>query len=297
MQTRRLLLVIVSVAVARLLAAQEIVRDGAMEKLVLFGPDSAKSWSVAESSLEASAAHVKTGRAALHWHVTVDYYGGEEKYPIGWPRFGHNIPEPMRDWSAWDYFHAWVYTTTSRAALPKEPVGLGIQAPDKAGTYHVRLTELKPGAWVEIKIPVSRIAQPADVRNLQFNISESDYKHGDQLDLWVDDLALLRYAEPTLLEFAAENAVMFAGARTVPVKLQLAGVRPGQRVELACELRCDGRVVARANSSAERGPQRIALDVGGKKLPPGDYELAARVAGNPQPVTAKVRLIESPWRK
>jgi hypothetical protein len=296
MKTKRLLMLVLPLAVARTLTAQEIVRDGPMEKLVLFGPDSAKSWSVAESSLDASSAHVKSGRAALHWHVTVDYFAGEKNYPIGWPRFGHNIPEPMRDWSDWDYLHAWVYTTTSRAALPKEPVGLGIQAPDKAGTYHVRLTELKPGAWVEVKIPVSRIAQPADVRNLQFHISESDYKHGDQLDLWVDDLALLRHAEPTLLEFAAENAVMFAGARTVPVKLQLAGVRPGQRAELACELRRDGRVVARANASVERGPQRIALAVGAKKLPAGDYELVAHVANSPRPASAKLRLVESPWR-
>lgn len=296
MKTKRLLTLVLPLAVARALMAQEIVRDGAMETLVLFGPDSAKSWSVAESSLEASSAHVKTSRAALHWHVTVDYFAGEKNYPIGWPRFGHSIPEPMRDWSAWDYLHAWVYTTTSRAALPKEPVGLGIQAPDKPSTFNVRLTELKPGAWVEIKIPVSRLAQPADVRNLQFHISEGDYKHGDQLDLWVDDLALLRHAEPTLLEFAAENAVMFAGARTVPVTLQLAGLRPGQRAELACELRCDGRVVARANASAERGPQRIALDVGGRKLPAGDYELAAKVGGGSRESTARLRLVNSPWR-
>jgi hypothetical protein len=296
MKMKRLLMLVLPLVVARALTAQEIVRDGPMEKLVLFGPDSAKTWSVAESSLEPSTVHVKTGRAALHWCVKVDYFAGEKNYPIGWPRFGHNISDSMRDWSAWDYLHAWVYTTTSRAALPKEPVGLGIQAPDKATALHTRLTELKPGAWVEVKIPVSRLAQAADVRNLQFHISESDYKHGDQLDLWVDDLALLRYAEPTLLEFAAENAVMFAGARTVPVKLQLAGVRPGQRAELACELRCNGRVVARANASVERGPQRIALDVGGKKLPAGDYELAARVGGGSCESTARLRLVDSPWR-
>lgn len=277
--------------------ATVLAQSPVMEKQLLFGGASAKGWSPAESTVEVSTARVKTGPSVLHWHVTVDYYGGEAKYPIGWPRFSRAIPDgPQRDWSAWDYLHMWIYADTTRAALPKEPVGLGIQAPDKATTLHRPLVELKKGEWVEITVPVSALSQAGDVRSIQFHIAEANYKHADQLDLFIDDLALVRYAQPTILEFAAETAVMFAGSRVVPVKFKLAGTRPGQRVELACELRRDGRAVAQATVSVERGPQRVALDLGGKKLPPGDYELAARVAGNPQPVTAKVHLIESPWR-
>jgi hypothetical protein len=288
-----ILLAIVLAATAAVLAQSPV-----MEEQLLFGGASAKGWSPAESTVEVSTAHVKVNPTALRWHVTVDYYAGEAKYPIGWPRFGRAIPEgPARDWSAWDYLHFWVYTTSSRATLPKEPVGLGIQAPVKGSGLHVLLSDLKLGEWVEIKIPISKIEQPRDVRNLQFNIAEANYKHGDQLDLFIDDLALLRYAQPTVLDFAAESAVMFAGARVVPVTLKLAGIAPGQRAELACELRRDGQPVAQVTASAERGPQRLALDLGPKKLPPGDYELAARVTGNPQPATAKVRFIESPWRK
>ena len=294
-QNARVRPIILAVALAA--TATVLAQSPVMEKQLLFGGASAKGWSPAESTVEVSTARVKVGPAALHWHVTVDYYAGEAKYPIGWPRFSRAIPEgPPRDWSAWDYLHFWVYTTSSRATLPKEPVGLGIQAPDKGSGIHLVLTDLKLNEWVEIKMPVSKIPQPGDVRSIQFNIAEANYKHADQLDLFIDDLALLRYAQPTILEFAAETAVMFAGARVLPVTLKLAGIQPGQRAELTCELRRDGQAVAQATASAERGPQRIALHLGGKKLPPGDYELAARVAGNPQPVTAKVRLIESPWR-
>ena len=292
-RVRPIILAVILAATAAVFAQSPV-----MEKQLLFGGASAKGWSPAESTVEVSTARVKVGPVALHWHVTVDYYAGEKNYPIGWPRFGRAIPEgPQRDWSAWDYLHAWIYTDTTRAALPKEAVGLGIQAPDKATTFHRPLAELKKGEWVEITVPVSALPQPGDVRNIQFHIGEANYKHADQLDLFIDDLALLRYAQPTILDFAAETAVMFTGERVMPVKLKLVGVQPGQRAELACELRRDGQTVAQATASAERGPQRIALDLGKKKLPPGDYELAARVAGNPQPATAKVRLVESPWRK
>lgn len=288
--------IILTVALAA--TATVLAQSPVMEKQLLFGGASAKGWSPAESTVEVSSEHMKVNPTALHWHVTVDYYAGEKNYPIGWPRFSRAIPEgPPRDWSAWDYLHAWIYTTSSRQTLPKEPVGLGIQAPSKGSGLSMILSELKLGQWVEINIPISKIPQPADVRSIQFHIAEANYKHADHLDLFIDDLALLRYAQPTILDFAAETAVMFAGARVVPVTLKLAGIAPGQRAELACELRRDGQTVAQAAASAERGPQRIALDLGAKKLPPGDYELAARVAGNPQPVTAKVRLVESPWRK
>jgi hypothetical protein len=268
-----------------------------MEKLVLFAGDSAKTWSPAESTVTPSAERVKVSKASLHWHVTVDYYGGEKNYPIGWPRFSHGMPEgPQRDWTGWDYLSMWVYTETSREVLPREPVGLGLYTPDKSSAYQRTLTELKKGEWVEIRIPLSQIPRHHDVHSMQFHIAEARYKHGDTLDLYIDDIALLRYARPTLQDFAAENAVMFAGERNVPVNFRLAGVKPGQSAEVACELRRDGQTAARAMVRVGRGAQRVALDVGRRKLAPGDYELVATVAGNPQPATAKVRLVESPWR-
>ena len=269
-----------------------------MEKLLLFGGASAQGWSPAESTVEVSKTHVKINEAALHWHVTVDYFGGEKNYPIGWPRFGRTLPEgAQREWSAWDFLHMWIFTTSSRPALPKEPVGLGLHAPDKAHAYDTSLAELKLGEWVEVVLPIAKLPQPGEIRNLQFHISESNYKHADQVDLWIDDLALLRYARPTILGFAAETAVLFADARSVTAHFQLAGIKPGESVPVTCELRRAGKVMAHATAQAARGAQRFEIGLEPGALAPGAYELTARAAdGQPTPPAA-LRVIESPWRK
>ena len=268
-----------------------------MEKRVLFGPETVKEWSAAESSLAASAAPARQGRASLHWHVTVDYTTGEPGYPIGWPWVNHAIPEgPARDWSGWDYLHMAVYADTSRPALPPVPAALLLSAPDRAGEVDRPLTELKKGQWVEINIPLSQIPRNNDVRLFQVYLAEANYRDRDRVDLYIDDLCLLRYSRPTLLEFAPESAVVFADARWIPAKFRLAGISPGERVPVTCELSREARIVARGSLAAERGPHRLLLDPGRRKLPPGDYELTAHVAGSRRTVKARVRLVESPWR-
>ena len=278
--------------------ATALAQSPPMEKQLLFGGASAKGWSPAECTVEVSTAHVKVNETALHWHVPVDYFSGEPKHPIGWPRFGRAIPEgAQRDWSAWDYLHMWVYTTSSRPKLPQVPAGLGIQAPDKGQGISMILSELKLNEWVEIKIPISKIAQPGDVRNIQFHIAEANYKHQDQVDFYIDDLALLRYARPTVLDFAAETAVTYANAKAVAVRFQLAGVKPGDTVPVVCELRRDGRVVASATAQSVRGPQRIVIEPARGSLAPGVYELTARASDGQSAPPAALRVVESPWRK
>jgi len=267
-----------------------------MEKQLLFDVASVKGWSPAESTIEVTSARAKIHPTAWHWHVTVDHHGGEAKYPIGWPRVGRAIPEgPLRDWSDWDFLHMWIYTASSRATLPRDPVGLGLHAPDRANAYSVRLSELQLNEWVEIKIPITNIPRPNDVRSIQFHISEADYRHGDKLDLFIDDLALLRYAQPTILDFAAENAVMFADAPTAAVRFRLSGVKHGESARVVCELRHAGAIVAQTVAQLGRGSHRLRLDLVGRKLTPGCYELAAR-ARDGQETTVSMRFVESPWK-
>jgi hypothetical protein len=272
-----------------------------MERRLLFGPETAPEWSAAEATLtEARGADLPRApagiEAALHWHVTVDYSAGEPNYPIGWPRVNHALPEgPARDWSAWDYLGMWVYADTSRAALPEEPAALLLYTPDRTAEYDRPLAELKKGEWVEITLPLAQVPHDHDVRLLQFYLAEANYRDRDRLDLYIADLSLLRYARPTLLEFAPESAVMFADASRIPVQFRLTGIAPGESAAVSCELRRGGQVAARASLRSERGPRQAVLELGRQRLEPGDYELTAHVAGGPEART-KVRLVASPWR-
>lgn len=269
---------------------------GALEKRALFSPDKIKDWWAVECAVEPSAKQVKDAAQSLHWQVKVDYHAGEKAYPIGWPRTGRRFAPAMQDWSEWDYLHAWIYADTSRPALPREPAGLGVKFSGGQQDFNLRLDGLKKGAWMDLLIPVSKLSGANSVESVQFNISEQNYADGDTLDVYISDLALLRHTEPTLLAFAPERTVMFADAALLPVTVQLAGVKFGETRELTCELRRGKKVVARLTAPISRGAQRLALSLDGKHPAPGDYELAATVAGNPAAVMARLRFVESPWR-
>jgi len=297
MKLRRIFAALFTAGMGGSLSAASLVREGAMEKIALVSVGDAKAWSPAECTIAASSDHAKAGEASWHWHVTVDHFGGEARYPVGWPRIAHVIPEGiLRDWSAWDFLQVWIYVDTSRNVLPKEAAGLGLQTPDRAGAYNRTLGELKKGEWIEIKIQVSQIARAHDVRQIQFHIAESNYRHGDTVDFYLNDLALLRYAEPTLVAVAPEQAVLLSDAVRLPVRFQVAGIKPGDRAQVVCELRRDGSTAARATAEAERGAQRIVLDLAGRKLLPGTYQLHASVGGRVAELLAQVRVVESPWR-
>ncbi len=280
-----------------LLGADSISAAPAMEKRLLFGPQSAREWSTAESSIESSTAHARSDKTALHWHVTVDHFAGEPNYPVGWPRANIALQErTARDWSGWDFLQLWIYTDTTRATLPTEPAGLALHTPDREGAFSRPLSELRKGEWVQVKIPLAQVQRHNDVRLMQFHVSESKYRHGDQLDFYFDEVALLRFAEPTLLNFAPESAVLFADAKEIPVRFELAGVSPGEHAQVVCELRHGEKVEARRTVEAQRGPQRVLLDVSQAQLAPGSYTLSAHASGGPTNATAQVRLIESPWK-
>lgn len=306
-----------------------------LETLSLLAPGENKIWSPVESSLAwenppagtaAAATPPPAGAAAstLHWHVPIDHTTGEPKYPVGWPRFSRAFPAgPLRDWSAWDYLRLRVYCATNRAALPRDPVGLGLHTPDRARAYQRALTELRPHAWTEILLPITAIPRSHDVRQLQLHVAEERYRHGDHLDLYLAELALVRHAAPTWLAFAPASAVAFADAGHLAVQASIAGVRPDAPADIICELRRADRVVARTTAPAQRGAQTLDLHWDRTAPPPaGDYTLVATLqplaAASPAspatpptsaippatPPTARpaattsapVRLVTSPWQ-
>ena len=268
-----------------------------LERLPLFTPAELKSWSTAESTVAVSTAHTRDATASLQWHVTVDYQTGEPKYPIGWPRVNRSLPVgAIRDWSAWDYLQCWVYVATNRDQLPALPAGLGLHTPDRANAFQRPLPELRAREWVQIRVPITQIPRAHDVRQIQFHIAESNYRDGDSLDFHISDLALVRHASPTLLDFAPDSAVLFSDARRLPLSLQLAGVPAGATTEVILELHAGTHPVLRTTARAARGGQSFALELPRGPLAAGDYEVRATLTGTASPRSARIRVVDSPWR-
>ncbi len=267
-----------------------------MERRVIADGATAKTWSQSEATMDSSTGIVKTGGPSLHWHVTVDHTAGEPKYPIGWPRVGLPLKGDVRNWSGWDFLHFWIHVSTSRKELPRVPAVLNIlQGTGKTAPYTIILSDLKKDQWLEVRVPISKLSQAGDVHMLQFNIAEDQYHHQDTLDFHIDDLALLRYATPTLVDFAAVNTVMFSDARVVPASFSLSGVKAGEPRRVTLQLKQAGDIVASGEFQVGRGAHRLALDLAKAALKSGDYELTGSVEGGAA-VRSPVRVVASPWQ-
>lgn len=266
-----------------------------MEKLVLADGDADSKWHSAEAEMQPDDTHAMDSRA-MRFHVDVNHKTGQPDYPIGWPRTYMSMPEDTRDWRKWDFVEFWLYADTSRDSLPGTPLGFIVRSPDKPNSYHRTVHEVQKGQWTRVRIPTSDMPSPADCRAIQFFISESNYNHGDVLDFWIDGLALLRYAEPTVISLQPLGRVQYADADVVRIEVGMTGLEEGQTAELLMRLVRDSETVRQGSSLLHSGIQAVPLKVGGN-LDAGCYELQAQIAGSHRTVTEKIRVISSPWEE
>jgi len=224
-----------------------------------------------ETSIAASDRHTEGGGRALLFGNVVDHTKGEKNYPVGWPRVGKDLSrEDLSDWSGYDFFECRIYVETSRQTLPKNPLGVGFYHTGHKRSSHFPLARLKKDAWVKIVIPVAELLDPKDVRRVQFNISESDYRHGDRVDFYIDDLVLTRFVEPAVAELELERKMLFSNERTIRARYKLVGYKRFD--ETTVELRAgpaDGEAFAKAVGKASRqGDMAAPTD---RALKPGTY--------------------------
>lgn len=228
-----------------------------MERLVLDDGEDASAWyngSPEETTVSCSTDYVKQGRFSLKFANVVDHTKGEKNYPVGWPRTGKDLAKTKQtDWSGYDYFECWIYARTSRESLPSVPLGVGFYSSGRKQSTHVPLKQVKKDAWVKIVIPVAELADPKDVQRVQFNISEADYKHGDRVDFYIDDMALARFVTPVVAELALSRKVLYTSDPVLRAAYRLAGRQAADEVVAEFAIgRGSGEPVARAQAKASR---------------------------------------------
>ncbi|MGD9495885.1 MAG: hypothetical protein AB7Y46_06220 [Armatimonadota bacterium] len=263
-----------------------------MDERVLADGDSESTWTSAEATMEPDDTYARTGRA-MRFHIDVNHETGEVNYPIGWPRTYLAFPEGERDVSGWDFLDFWIYAESSRETLPSTPLGLTIRCPDKSNAFSATLGAVRLGEWVHFRFPMSSLPDPTNCAAIQFFVSESNYRHGDVLDFWIDDLKLLRYAEPTIITVQPLNQVAFRDQPVLRIAVDLTGLDEGATARVEVGLSRDGEPTAVAAAELGAGVATIPLPLVGAR--PGMCQAWARVTGSDRTLTQPVRVVSSPW--
>jgi hypothetical protein len=146
---------------------------------------------------------------------------------------------------------------------------------------------------VKIEIPVSHIANHDNVTRIQFFISESNYRHEDVLDFYIDDICLLRYAEPHVSDLKLFPGIGYADMPALRVAFRALGIPADEQRPARIQLRSGADVLLTAEGRASRGANEMVLPLG-DRIAGGRYDVEITV-GQADPVVARLRLVDSPW--
>jgi len=242
------------------------------ERLVLDDMHDVSGWnngSPVETKLSRSD-RARGGKYSLLFANVVDHTKGEKNYPIGWPRTNKSLVKAkLTDWSAYDFFECWIYVDTSRPSLPAVPMGLGFSHPGHRRRSSLQLRELKKDQWVHVVMPTGKLDDPKHVESLQFNISESDYKHGDRVDFYISGLELTRFAEPAVNQLDLQRRVVYAHQPWIVAGYSLVGRKGMDRVKAELAIGQGDMAAAKtAIPAARQGEIELRLT---RPLAPGLY--------------------------
>jgi hypothetical protein len=150
----------------------------------------AKRWEIAECTAQ-------TAGTALVVNMPIDHKGGQKEYPIGWPRlYMRKFLPAENNWSGAKAisFDLKLEFTGKTAAYPLT-LHIFWRPKDarKNESTSVRCPVLKNNAVNKVVIPFSSLKgfDPAVVCGLGFNISESQFKHGENFKFTVSNFKLV----------------------------------------------------------------------------------------------------------
>ncbi len=294
---RSLLLMAVVGGLPRCTAA-EIVVQGEEEILYLDGLADPARWGPAECTVTQAPEKLRAaGRPTLRLKIPVDYHGGEKKYPIGWPRMYCRLRKPDEtDWTRFDRFEFLIQARMSRAKPPARPLTFQMLCPQRSNGYLHELTEIRLGKWVRVTISTADKPKLEQIARLGFNISESNYRDGDQLEFLIGGFRLVRSTKCTLTQVRVLAPAIFQGRPDLPVELVVTG--PPAKVSRGVPFTIlHGKdALRREMLPVVRGRQVLRMGIAELELAPGDYTLSAFNDDPEKRRTARFKVVASPWK-
>jgi len=252
------------------------------------------SWSPAEAQM--LPADPVDGHAAMTFHVPVDHFAGEPKYPIGWPRAYYNNASSF-NWNDYDYFQFKILAKMNRDTLPKKALSLAFRSPDKGrsreqafGSGNLQLNE-----WTTFTMPITRLASLSSVSSIGFYVCESDFNHGDMLDFTIGGFRLIRSSDVKITSLACDG-VSYEKTPVLNVTLTTEGSSSsmGKGVPFALA-DSKGKVLRHETLPVTRGKQEIAMDISELRLASGDYQLTAFPENPEKRISVGFKIVDSPW--
>ena len=148
----------------------------------------AKRWHPSECTITQSG-------SGLTINMPIDHQKGQyPKYPIGWPRlYLYKIDPVEKDWSKAKqvtFKTKLEFTgTTSNQSITFRVYTKGPED-KKNNTYIFNMTGLVNNKEVTVSFPLDKIKHSENVVMLGFSISESRYKHGENVKFTISDFKL-----------------------------------------------------------------------------------------------------------
>ena len=251
-------------------------------------------WSPAEA--EMLPAEPVDGHPAFVFHVPVDHFGGEEKYPVGWPRTYFNNPASI-NWKDYDYFQFKIYAKSNRDAIPRRTVSLALRGVGSGNSYELALGKdnISLNEWKTITMPITRIEKFLPLRVVGFYVCESDFNHGDTLDFTIGGFKLVRASTIKITTLKCDG-IRYDKTPVLNVSLTTEGAasKIGKGVPFALS-DANGKVLRLETLPVVRGTQSIAMDVSELRLRPGDYKLTAFPDNPEKRLEVGFKIIDSPW--
>ena len=148
----------------------------------------AKRWDIAECT-------AKTEGNALVINMPVDHKGGQKGYPIGWPRlYMRKLLPQETNWSKAKAI-AFDLKLEFTGATAKYPLTFHVfwtnAADKKAKSIGIPVQGLKNNTVNKVVVPLKTVGDLAAASGFGFNISESQYKHGENFKFTVSNFKLI----------------------------------------------------------------------------------------------------------
>ena len=148
-----------------------------------------KRWLPAECTVTAAEG------GGMTVNMPIDHKSGEKKYPIGWPRlYFRKFQAQEKDWSKAKAV-SFKFKLEFTGKTEKYPITFHVRTTAPGAEKEDAFTTIVPGVVnnkeITAVIPLDKVKNPGNVTTLGFNISESQYKHGENYKFTVRDMKLI----------------------------------------------------------------------------------------------------------